>query len=494
MAGRAYDPRFVFTWPNHRIAVMGPKQLAGVLSIVRRNAAEARAAPSTSGRRGAAPGHREPDRGGVDGAVRHGAPVGRRHHRPAGHAHRARHRTDGRALGGGARDRGLRCGPALMAPRLSAGSVANRGEIARRLISGAHDAGCEAVAVFARGRRRQPRTWARRTRRPAARGLARRDVSPAAELVRAAGAGGSRRPAPGLRVPVREPRAGRGVRGGGHRLGRPAARRDAGHGPQGAGQGAGGGRRCARAAERRAWRQGPTRQRSTPPPRPSVPPSGQGVGRRRGRGMRLVREPGRAERGRHLGAAGGRRRVRLRRRVLGALPGGPPARRGPGDRGHPRHRAAPLRSGVLGAAAAPEGGGGGPGRPRARLGPRRHVGGRGVGGAGRRLRGGGHGGVPGRCRRLLLPRDEHAAPGRARRHRAGDRARPGGPATGGGRRAAPPLRPGRGVDARSRRGGAALRRTAPGGLPADARHGRPRAVARGAGTADRRAPSSPAAS
>ena len=40
MAGRAYDPRFVFTWPNHRIAVMGPKQLAGVLSIVRRNAAQ----------------------------------------------------------------------------------------------------------------------------------------------------------------------------------------------------------------------------------------------------------------------------------------------------------------------------------------------------------------------------------------------------------------------------------------------------------------------
>ncbi len=40
MAGRAYDPRFLFTWPNHRIAVMGPEQLAGVLSIVRRQAAE----------------------------------------------------------------------------------------------------------------------------------------------------------------------------------------------------------------------------------------------------------------------------------------------------------------------------------------------------------------------------------------------------------------------------------------------------------------------
>jgi acetyl-CoA carboxylase carboxyltransferase component len=45
MAGRAYDPRFIFTWPNHRIAVMGPKQLAGVLSIVRRNAAEAAGQP-----------------------------------------------------------------------------------------------------------------------------------------------------------------------------------------------------------------------------------------------------------------------------------------------------------------------------------------------------------------------------------------------------------------------------------------------------------------
>lgn len=40
MSGRAYDPRFVFSWPNHRIAVMGPQQLAGVLSIVRRQAAE----------------------------------------------------------------------------------------------------------------------------------------------------------------------------------------------------------------------------------------------------------------------------------------------------------------------------------------------------------------------------------------------------------------------------------------------------------------------
>ena len=40
MSGRAYDPRFVFTWPNHRIAVMGGQQLAGVMSMVARRSAE----------------------------------------------------------------------------------------------------------------------------------------------------------------------------------------------------------------------------------------------------------------------------------------------------------------------------------------------------------------------------------------------------------------------------------------------------------------------
>ena len=40
MSGRAYDPRFVFSWPSHRIAVMGPRQLAGVMSIVARSAAQ----------------------------------------------------------------------------------------------------------------------------------------------------------------------------------------------------------------------------------------------------------------------------------------------------------------------------------------------------------------------------------------------------------------------------------------------------------------------
>ena len=45
MCGRAYEPRFLFSWPNARSAVMGPAQLAGVLSIVARQSAEARGVP-----------------------------------------------------------------------------------------------------------------------------------------------------------------------------------------------------------------------------------------------------------------------------------------------------------------------------------------------------------------------------------------------------------------------------------------------------------------
>jgi acetyl-CoA carboxylase carboxyltransferase component len=39
MCGRAFNPRFLFAWPNSRTAVMGPSQLAGVLSIVAREGA-----------------------------------------------------------------------------------------------------------------------------------------------------------------------------------------------------------------------------------------------------------------------------------------------------------------------------------------------------------------------------------------------------------------------------------------------------------------------
>ncbi|GHA51163.1 propionyl-CoA carboxylase [Amylibacter ulvae] len=40
MCGRAYSPRFLWTWPNSRISVMGGEQAAGVLGTVRRDAIE----------------------------------------------------------------------------------------------------------------------------------------------------------------------------------------------------------------------------------------------------------------------------------------------------------------------------------------------------------------------------------------------------------------------------------------------------------------------
>ena len=45
MAGRAYSPRFLFTWPNSRISVMGGEQAAAVLATIKRDAMEARNEP-----------------------------------------------------------------------------------------------------------------------------------------------------------------------------------------------------------------------------------------------------------------------------------------------------------------------------------------------------------------------------------------------------------------------------------------------------------------
>jgi len=42
MAGRAYSPRFLFSWPNSRISVMGGEQAAAVLATIKRDAMESR--------------------------------------------------------------------------------------------------------------------------------------------------------------------------------------------------------------------------------------------------------------------------------------------------------------------------------------------------------------------------------------------------------------------------------------------------------------------
>jgi len=45
MSGRAFNNRFTFIWPTAKIAVMGPKQIAGVMSIVRRGRAARKGEP-----------------------------------------------------------------------------------------------------------------------------------------------------------------------------------------------------------------------------------------------------------------------------------------------------------------------------------------------------------------------------------------------------------------------------------------------------------------
>ncbi len=214
MAGRAYDPRFVFTWPNHRIAVMGPKQLAGVLSIVRRNAAEAAGRPfDEQADEELRAGDRGADRRGVDRPVRHGPPVGRRHHRPARHAHGARHRIDRGPLrprrGHGASS--ASCGtdgavPAAARPGGQPGGDRPAGHQGRprhgdRGGRRVHVRGCGAPRTS--GRPTSPSTWPGRT-------LAETYLNPGA-LVALAGLAGADAIHPGLRVPLRESRTPRSL-------------------------------------------------------------------------------------------------------------------------------------------------------------------------------------------------------------------------------------------------------------------------------------------
>ena len=87
MCGRAYDPRFIFAWPNSRTAVMGGEQAAGVMKTVteQKFLREGKEPPQRADRQDVQ-GDRRPVRPRIDGALRHRASVGRRHHRSARHA------------------------------------------------------------------------------------------------------------------------------------------------------------------------------------------------------------------------------------------------------------------------------------------------------------------------------------------------------------------------------------------------------------------------
>jgi len=53
MCGRAFGPRFVFSWPNARTAVMGPQQAADTMGIVMEDAAQRKGVPVNAEKRDA---------------------------------------------------------------------------------------------------------------------------------------------------------------------------------------------------------------------------------------------------------------------------------------------------------------------------------------------------------------------------------------------------------------------------------------------------------
>ena len=213
MCGRAYDPRFLFAWPSAKSAVMGGAQLAGVLSIVARAAAEARGgtvdedADAAHARR-----RRGPDRSRVAADVPVRAALRRRGDRPARHPHGAGNRACPPSPM--ARSRGRRtsassgCEHPMMITRVL---VANRGEIARRVFATCRTARPRHRRRLHRSRRR--RTACRRGRRPGAAAEARHRLSRTPRPVIAAAHGRRcRRGPPRLRIPLGERRIrGRGA-------------------------------------------------------------------------------------------------------------------------------------------------------------------------------------------------------------------------------------------------------------------------------------------